>query len=152
MNGTFLSKGGPYLKKFNKTPTIHINKKNTLIKLAKNLQLPKICEKLITWLNFLAIFAKYEHSPDIIDNQTHIKDNAQNYKSPKRSRHLAYGSFFLFVIMRDCFILINLSPHILAIGRLFLWVWRYWLKLLDFMMCTIKIKNGKGRYHSFYLY
>lgn len=100
IQGKLLSKGDPYLKDFNKTLIIHASKKQHRLKVSQKFMIAQNVWEIDDFDELLAIFEKYGHTPSNIDNQTYIKDNVpQLQELGKRSGHLAYGSFFLFLIM-----------------------------------------------------
>ncbi|MDO4426654.1 MAG: hypothetical protein Q4B88_00850 [Moraxella sp.] len=100
MQGKLLSKGDPYLKDFNKTLIIHASKKQHRIKISQKFMIAQNMWEIDNFDELLAIFAKYGHTPSNINNQTYIKENMpQLQELGKHSGHLAYGSFFLFIII-----------------------------------------------------
>lgn len=104
MTGKLLSKGDPYLKEFNKTLIVHASKKERFGKISQKFMIAQNMWEIDDFDELLAIFEKYGHTPSNIDNQTYIKDNVpQLQELGKRSGHLAYGSFFLFIIMGALF-------------------------------------------------
>ncbi|WP_066802294.1 hypothetical protein [Moraxella oblonga] len=100
MMGKLLSKSDPYLKEFNKTLIVHASKKQHRIKISQKFMIAQNMWEIDNFDELLALFAKYGHTPTIIDNQAYIKDNAPQLQDlGKRSGHLAYLSFFLFIVM-----------------------------------------------------
>ena len=69
MTGKLLSKGDPYLKDFNKTLIVHASKKQHRIKISQKFMIAQNMWEIDNFDELLALFAKYRHTPTIIDNQ-----------------------------------------------------------------------------------